>query len=329
MRGRASPSWSFPSAAPARPATALAHGLEFTPRNARAHALQGFILSANNQIEAARASFEEAVRLDGSFGNGWLGLGLTKTRRGDLAGGRADLQTAATVEPTISMFHSYLGKALSMENKPLEARKDLDFARKLDPNDPTPLFYSALELQQQNRINEAIDDMGESILLNDNRRVFRSQLLLDQDRAVRSANLARIYQDAGMQDVAVREATRAVESDYTNPSAHLFLANSFDALRDPNRIQLRYETPWFNELLLSNLLAPVGGGPLSQFVSQQEYSKMLESDGIGASFLTELRSDGESRTTASVFGNHGNVSYGIDAYYREDSGDRFNSECRA
>jgi tetratricopeptide (TPR) repeat protein len=307
---------------------ALARGLEFTPRNARVHALQGFIHSANNEIEAARASFEEAVRLDGSFGNGWLGLGLTKTRRGDLAGGRADLQTAATVEPTISMFHSYLGKAFSMENKPLEARKDLDLARKLDPNDPTPLLYSALELQQQNRINEAIGDMGESIRLNDNRRVFRSQLLLDQDRAVRGANLARIYQDAGMQDVAVREATRAVESDYTNPSAHLFLANSFDALRDPTRTQLRYETPWFNELLLSNLLSPVGGGPLSQFVSQQEYSKMLESDGIGASFLTELRSDGESRTTASVFGNHGNVSFGLDYYLREGDLDRPYSDGR-
>ena len=305
---------------------ALAHGLEFTPRNARAHALQGFIQSADNEIDAARASFQQAVRLDGSFGNGWLGLGLTKTKRGDLAGGRTDIQTAATVEPTMSIFHSYLGKALSMENKPVEARKDLDLARKLDPKDPTPLLYSALELQQQNRVNEAIDDLGESILLNDNRRVYRSQLLLDQDRAVRGANLAKIYQAAGMQDLAVREATRAVESDYTNPSAHLFLANSFDTLRDPNRIQLRYETPWFNELLLANMLSPVGGGPLSQFVSQQEYSKMLESDGIGASFLSELRSDGESRSTASVFGNHKNVSYGIDAFYREDSGDRFNSE---
>ncbi len=306
--------------------TALAAGLEFSPENARTHALQGFILSADNEIESARKSFEEAVRLDGSFGNGWLGLGLTKTKRGDLAGGRADIQTAATVEPTVSLFHSYLGKALGMENKPAEARKDLDLARRLDPNDPTPLLYSAIELQQNNRINEAIDDLGESILLNDNRRVYRSRLLLDQDRAVRSANLARIYQAAGMQDVAVREATRAVESDYTNPSAHLFLANSFDALRDPKRIQLRYETPWFNELLLANLLSPVGGGPLSQFVSQQEYSKMLESDGIGAAIVGDVRSSGESRTVASVFGNQGNISFGIDAYYREDSGDRLNSE---
>lgn len=304
---------------------ALAKALELTPRNARAHALQGFILSADNRIDEARQSFEQAVQLDGALGNGWLGLGLTKTKRGDLAGGRADLQTAATVEPTMSVFHSYLGKALSMERKPEEARKDLDLAKQLDPNDPTPWLYSALELQQRNRPNEAIADLERSIELNDNRRVYRSQLLLDQDKAVRSANLARIYQNAGMQDVAVREATRAVENDYTNPSAHLFLANSFDALRDPNRIQLRYETPWFNELLLSNLLSPVGGGPLSQFVSQQEYSKLLEADGLGASLISEVRSDGESRTAASVFGQSGNFSFGLDAYYRDDSGDRFNS----
>ncbi len=128
-----------------------------------------------------------------------------------------------------------------------------------------------------------------------------------------------------MKEVALREATRAVERDYTNASAHLFLANSFDAMRDPDRIQLRHETPWFTELLLSNLLSPVGGGPLSQFVSQQEYSKMLEADGIGGSTTTEWRSSSEIRSTASVFGTQGNVSYGLDAYYRNDNGDRLNS----
>ena len=304
---------------------ALARGLELTPRNAQAHAVQGFVHAADNRLEAARGSFETAIDLDGSLGNAWLGLGLTKTRRGDLAGGRADLQTAATVEPTRSIFHSYLGKALSMDERPQEATKDFELAKTLDPNDPTPWLYSAIELQRRNRVNEAIADLERSILLNDNRRVYRSQLLLDQDRAVRSANLARIYQAAGMQEVAVREATRAVEADYTNPSAHLFLANSFDALRDPSRVQLRYETPWFNELLLANLLSPVGGGPLSQFVSQQEYSKLLESEGLGGSLISELRSDGESRTAASIFGHSGNLSFGIDAYYRDDSGDRFNS----
>ena len=47
--------------------------------------------------------------------------------------------------------------------------------------------------------------------MNGNRAVFRSKFLLDQDQAVRSANLALIYEDAGLSDVAVREATSAVE----------------------------------------------------------------------------------------------------------------------
>jgi tetratricopeptide (TPR) repeat protein len=304
---------------------AVGKALEFTPENARTHALRGFILSADNRIDEARAAFEEAVRLDGAFGNGWLGLGLTKIKQGHLAEGRADLQTAATVEPTMSIFHSYLGKAMSQDGRKPEAAKDLALAAALDPNDPTPPLYAAIEHQQNNQPNPAIDALDQSVRLNDNRRLYRSGFLLDQDRAVRSANLARIYQNAGMREVAVREATRAVESDYSNSSAHLFLANAFDALRDPDRVLLRYETPWFNELLLANLLSPVGGGPLSQFVSQQEYSKLLEADGIGGSLTTEYRSTSETRTAASVFGTFGNVSFGLDAYYRNDDGDRYNN----
>lgn len=305
---------------------ALERGLQLTPRNAQAHALRGFMLSARGRIMEARLSFQQAVDLDGALGNGWLGLGLTKIKMGDVAAGRADVQTAATAEPLMSLFHSYLGKVFSVERRPADARKDLDLAKQLDPRDPTPWLYSAIESQLHNHTNEAIGELQKSIDLNDNRRLYRSQFLLDQDRAVRSANLAKIYQNNGMSAVAVREAARAVDSDYTNASAHLFLANSFNALRDPKRIALRYETPWFNELLLSNLLSPVGGGPLSQFVSQQEYSKLLESDGIGASLQHEYRGTGETRTTASVFGTHGNVSYGLDYYYRDAHGTRSNNE---
>jgi len=305
---------------------AVEKGLQHTAENPRAHALTGFVLSARNRIAEARDAFERAVVLDGAYGNGWLGLGLVKIKQGDLEGGRTDLQTAATVEPTMSIFHSYLGKAMSQDGRKADAEKDLTLARELDPKDPTPPLYMAIEKQRNNRTNEAISDLEESIRLNDNRRLYRSEFLLDQDRAVRNANLARIYQAAGMRDVAVREATRAVEGDYTNPSAHLFLANSYNALRDPDRTLLRFETPWFNELLLANMLSPVGGGPLSQFVSQQEYSKLLEADGVGGSLISEWRENSDFRTTASAFATHGNVSYGIDANFRDYPGDRPNSD---
>src|SRR6185436_2095054 len=121
-------------------------------------------------------------------------------------------------------------------------------------------------------------------------------------------------------------ATRAVESDYTNASAHQFLANSFDALRDPTRTSLRYETAWFNEQLLASLLAPVGGGPLSQFVSQQEYSKLLAADGVGGNTVTEWREDGYLDHQTSLYGTFGRWSSGIDFAYNRDHGTRPNND---
>src|SRR5207237_3404844 len=146
------------------------------------------------------------------------------------------------------------------------------------PKDPTPWLYSALILKQDHRFNESIDDLNQSLALNNNRSLFRSTLLLDQDRAVRNANLAAIYEDNLLTDVSLRVASRDVNEDYANASTHLFLANSYNALRDPHRILLRFDTPFLNELLLANILAPVGGGPLSQNVSDQEYSKLFERD---------------------------------------------------
>src|SRR5205823_10701347 len=180
--------------------------------------------------------------------------------------------------------------------------KELGLARRIDPKDPSPWLYSALLNQQENQINEGVRDLEKSRELNDNRRIYRSRLLLDQDRAVRSANLASIYRDAGMTDVSVREAARAVNSDYANYSAHLFLANSYNELRDPNLINLRYETATFSEYLLANLLAPVGGSALSPYVSQQEYVRLFETDRPRVSSDTTYLSRGSWQQNAAIYG---------------------------
>jgi tetratricopeptide (TPR) repeat protein len=309
-------------------AKVLEKGIALAPRNAQAYALWGFLLADQNCIIGARAAFQTAIDLDGALGNAWLGRGLCSIRSGRLAEGRRDLQMAVVLEPSRALLHSYFAKASAQMNQMDDTERDINRAISLDPNDPTPFLYSALVRQQQYRTNRAIADLEKSQRLNDNRRLYRSKLMLDQDRAVRGANLAALYQAAGMTEVAVREAARAVESDYTNPSAHLFLANSFDILRDPRRIELRHETPWFNELLLANLLGPVGGGPLSQYVSQQEYSRLLEADGVGASTIGEVRSDGQVRAVLSAFGTHGRVSYGLDVSHFNDSGNRLNSDAK-
>ena len=307
---------------------ALDRAKAMSSANPQVLALNGFVLSAHNQWREARRSFDDAIALDGSLANAWLGRGLIKIHDGDGRGGRQDLQVAAALEPNRALLRSYLGKAYSHTSDSMRAEKELQLARQLDPHDPTSWLYSALLHEQDNRVNEAVRDLEKSEELNDNRSLFRSRFLLDQDRAVRGANLAAIYRDAGMTDVSVREASRAVNSDYANYSAHLFLAESYDQLRDPKQINLRYETPWLSELLIANLLAPVGAGTLSQNVSQQEYSRLFEGNRFGFSSQTEYFSSGDWIQTASQFGSLGNASYALDAYYRSENGQRPNNDFR-
>jgi tetratricopeptide (TPR) repeat protein len=307
---------------------ALNEALRLVPRHAAAMALRGFVLSAENRIGAALNQFEVAIATDGALGNAWLGRGLCRIRRGDLAGGRQDIQIAATLEPQRAIFRSYLGKAYSEVSDGARAGHEIFLAKEFDPKDPTAWLYSGLLHQQQNRINEAIADLEESEQLHQNRRVYRSRLLLDQDRAVQGANLASAYQDAGMDDVAVREAARAVTYDYANASAHLFLANSFNRLRDPKQVDLRYETAWFSEFLMANLLAPVGAGRLSQAISQNEYSKLFERDRLGIVSSTEYYSHGEWYETAVQHGTFGNSSYAAEAFYHSSDGFRPDAELR-
>jgi tetratricopeptide (TPR) repeat protein len=305
---------------------ALDKSLAFASRNAQALALKGFLLAAQNRTGEAIGWFDQALAVDSALGNAWLGRGLCRIRRGDIKGGREDLLVAAALEPQRAGLRSYLGKAYAMAGDYPRATRELQLAKKLDPNDPTAWLYSALLNQENNRINDAIRDLEKSQALNDNRSVYRSQLLLDQDQAVRSANLAAMYQDNGMEDVAVREAARAVSYDYANYSAHLFLANSYYGLSDPNLINLRYETPTENEYLLANLLAPVSAGTMSPTISQQEYSPLFERNRLGVVSDTEYLSRGAWTESGAQFGTFENFGYAVEGFYRTDPGQQVNND---
>jgi len=74
------------------------------------------------------------------------------------------------------------------------------------------------------------------------------------------------------------------------------------------------------------LLAPVGADNLSQYISQQEYSRLFEGDHMGVSSSTEYRSGGDWFEKASQYGNSGNFGYAFDAEYRLQNGDRPNND---
>lgn len=316
--------FSFGRTAVAR--AAVERSLELSPANAQAVALRGFLFAAQNSIPNALAEFDRAIALDATLGNAWLGRGLCLFRRGRAAEGLRALHVAAALEPQRSVLRSYLGKAFAQTGDEDHARRELGLARDLDVNDPTSWLYSALLNQESSRLNEAVGDLEISRELNDRRGLYRSRQLLDQDRAVRSANLATIYRDAGLFDVGLREASRAVVDDYANFSSHLFLANSYTELTDPSLVTLRYETAAFSEYLLANLLSPVGASTLSRYVSQQEYGKLFERDRLGFSSRTFYSSQGDWQQEGSQYGTFGNTAYAVDGIYRSFNGTRHNND---
>src|SRR5262249_18307212 len=161
---------------------ALDRGLSLSPKNAQGLALRGFVASAKNRYAEAWQYFDQAIAADAALANGWLGRGLVKIHQGRGRDGRGDLQVAATLEPQRAILRSYLGKAFTDQDDFPHARKELALAKELDPNDPTSWLYLALLDLQANRLNEAVDNLEHSKDLNDNRSIFRSRLLLDQDQ---------------------------------------------------------------------------------------------------------------------------------------------------
>lgn len=305
---------------------ALKKGVQLSPRNAQALTVQGFLLAAQDCTTEAQVYFDRAIAIDGALGNAWLGRGLCRIRRGESEEGRKDLQVAATLEPQRALLRSYLAKAFDNVGMDKLAEKDLRLAKKLDPNDPTAWLYSALINDRLNRINEAVQDLEKSKELNNNQQLFRSKLLLDQDQAVREANLALTYSDAGMADVGLREATKAVSSDYANYSAHLFLADSYQNLQDPKGYNHRYDVPATSEWLIANLLAPAGWEALSRSVAAREFSSFFTTDGFGFGSSTEYDSRGMWTESASQYGSCGKMAYALDAYYLTDPGQRYNND---
>jgi outer membrane receptor protein involved in Fe transport/Flp pilus assembly protein TadD len=291
---------------------AVNRALRFTPRNAQAISLQGYLALAKNSIAEAQVCFSAAIAIDPALGNAWLGQGLAFFQQRDRQAGLRSIVIAAAVEPNRAFFRSYLGKALAECRRDDRAADELRIARSIDPGDPTAPLYQALLDQRRYAFNRGIAHIEESIELNDNRAIYRSSFLLDKDRAVREANLASIYQKAGMIEASIEEARRSVVSDYVNPSAHLFLSNSINAVRDPRRVSLRNETPWFNELLIANLLAPAGSALYAQNISQQEYTDLFPSGRFGFSSRTRYLGDGEFLATGTAQGRFERTSVAFD-----------------
>jgi Tfp pilus assembly protein PilF len=247
------------------------------PDLARTQSVFGFSALVRIDLNGAREAFERAIQLDSADPIARLGLGLALIRAGDLEAGRAEIEIAAGLDPNSALIRSYLGKAYFDEREESAAQKQYAIAKNLDPNDPTAFFYNAILKQTTNRPVEALADLEKSISLNDNRAVYRSSLLLDQDLAARSAGLGRIFNDLGFQQRGRLEGWRSVNTDPTDYSGHRFLADLYSSLP-------RFEIARVSELLQSQLLQPLNVTPVQPLLAESNVLILEGSGPAGLSF---------------------------------------------
>jgi tetratricopeptide (TPR) repeat protein len=250
------------------------------PQLSRAQTVLGYAYLAQVRTREAREAFGKALELDRNDPLPWLGQGLARIREGDLDAGIRDLEVAVSLDPGQAVVRSYLGKGYYEAKRAALDEREFDLARQADPKDPTPLLYGAIAKQTTNRPVEALRNIQQAIELNDNRAVYRSRLLLDQDLASRSASLGRIYSDLGFQSLALVEGWNSVNTDPGNYSAHRLLADAYAA-------RPRHEIARVSELLQSQMLQPLNTTPIQPSLGESSLF-LISSQGPGVLSFNEF-----------------------------------------
>jgi tetratricopeptide (TPR) repeat protein len=278
--------------------------VNLNPLIAKTQTVLGFAYLLKINTQTAQSIFHEAILLDQADPMPRLGLGLALIREGQLEAGRIELEIAASLDPGNALIRSYLGKAYFEEKRYSLAETQFELAKALDPRDPTPWFYDAIQKQTQNRPIEALQDIQKSIELNDNRAVYRSRLLLDQDQAGRGSSLARIYDNLGFDKRAIMETAKSLSHDPSNHSAHRFLADTY--ARIP-----RHEAARVSELLQAQLMQPINVNPVQPRLAVADLNIITSTGPSGAGFneFAPLMERNRSQFVASGFGGN-NSTFG-------------------
>jgi len=138
-----------------------------------------------------------------------------------------------------------------------------------------------------------------SIALNDNRAVYRSRLLLDEDLATRSTSLGRIYTDLGFEQVGLVEATKSLGLDPAEDSAHRLLSDTYVGLP-------RHDLARGSELLQAQLLQPINSNPVrpSRAASAFNIAAGAGPSNAGFNEFSPLFERNRWRLLTSVFGGN-------------------------
>ncbi len=316
----------------------LASSIRSNPTtSSRAHTILGFISLHKLALRDAVQSFGTAIEQDSHDPAARFGLGLTKIRQGDLTEGRDHIELAVTLDPNVSLYRSYLGRAYFEERRSDKALSQYGLAKERDPADPTPWFYEAIQLFLENQPIQALRSLTESIARSDNRAVYRTRGALADDMAVRGSVLSGIYRTLGLEEFGLSEASRAISSAPADHAGYRFHGDLLadqpfqdfaraSSIRKAQILQPSTQDPVRPQLAETDL-AFLGGAGFNG-ISFNEYTTAFESNGHK---LTVAGLAGNYGTAANEFilsGLQGKIGYNISQFHYETDGVRDNNDVR-
>ncbi len=287
-------------------------GLTRNGSEAALNSLLGFILLAQAKTEESKTYFDKSIAQDNTRGEPHLGLGIAAMRQGRSLDATQFILIASTIEPQISLYQSYLGKSYYELRRFEMALDALNNAVTLDPKDPTPHLYSGIFYNDLSRPGAAVRELTRSIELNNNRAVYRSRFLLDEDSATRNVNLATAYNRLYLSEWGNYEALKSQMADPANSSTHIFLAQTFLNLR--GRTQAAG-----SEQLVARMLLPVNANSFNSF---NDYTSLFEEPQIKLTTAGTFNNFNGRGATLVASGGTSRFAFGVVGDYSQTKGFR-------
>lgn len=270
---------------------------------ALAQTVLGFAQLSTGDADAA-ATFGKAIALEGEAPLPRLGLGLAKLNAGDTAGGRLELETAASLDPQRASLRGWLGRAYLEEGLPEKALAQFRLAQEQDPDDPTAWLFEADTRFSGNEPVVALQALQQAIDKADGRATVRGRRGLGEDQAAQSAAAGRIFDTLGFAEQAFQAGARAVAADPTNAGAHRLLADLY-------RTEPGQEIAQTSERLLTQLLSGPTNDPIQPQLGEVDLS-LLDTGGPGRVTFHEFNplidGDGFRFVGSGLFAGQGTVS---------------------
>jgi tetratricopeptide (TPR) repeat protein len=150
--------------------------LRLNPQEVNAHSNLGIILAQQNRFDEAIAQFHQALAIRPNFGRAVNNLAVALYSEGHLDAALATYRQAEKINPYYPQIHFNLGHVLLQMGQVDEARTELEMALHTDPESVPALNDLGVVLLKQRHRNEAIAQFEKALVLQPDNAIVRKNL---------------------------------------------------------------------------------------------------------------------------------------------------------